>query len=102
MDEWTLLLERLKQTFQGVELSGAIRLRFPDDERTLRIGHRDAPDRIEENGAGESATEFEATRAVALKIFSRELDPTKALATGKLKMSGDLGLALKVSELLKP
>lgn len=43
-----------------------------------------------------------ADSADYLRIFNRELDPMQAFMQGKLKMQGDLGLAMKLSQFFKP
>lgn len=42
-----------------------------------------------------------ADSADYLKIFTREIDPMKAFMQGKLKVQGDLSLAMKMSQFFK-
>jgi putative sterol carrier protein len=40
-------------------------------------------------------------RADFIKMFAGQMNPTSAFMTGRLKIKGDLGLAMKLEKLLK-
>jgi len=50
-------------------------------------------------GAGEADTTIQATEENFLAISRGELNPTTAYMTGKLKIKGDMGAALKLQKL---
>ena len=50
-------------------------------------------------GAGEADTTITATEENFLAISRGELNPTTAYMTGKLKIKGDMGAALKLQKL---
>ena len=50
-------------------------------------------------GAGEADCTISASEETLLKIASGEANPTTAYMTGKLKISGDMGAALKLQKL---
>ena len=44
---------------------------------------------------------FKGTDENFIKLFTGKLKPERALLTGKIKMSGDIGLAMKLGQILK-
>jgi putative sterol carrier protein len=50
-------------------------------------------------GAGEADTTLQATEENFLAVTRGELNPTTAYMTGKLKIKGDMGAALKLQKL---
>jgi putative sterol carrier protein len=50
-------------------------------------------------GTGEADTTIQATEENFLAISRGELNPTTAYMTGKLKIKGDMGAALKLQKL---
>jgi putative sterol carrier protein len=50
-------------------------------------------------GAGEADTSIQASEENFLAITRGELNPTTAYMTGKLKIKGDMGAALKLQKL---
>lgn len=100
MDNWDTLRKRLYQTFHGADLRANIKLTFEDGRNMMVAVDHDSVD-IADNSTETASCEFKATLAHALDIFNRKLSTPKAIVTGKLKVRGDLGLALKVGDLLK-
>lgn len=49
----------------------------------------------------EAQCTFKGTDSNFIDLFTGKLKPERALLTGKIKMSGDIGLAMKLSQLLK-
>ena len=54
--------------------------------------------RVQE-GEGEADTTISASEETFVKIVNGEQNPTSAFMTGKLKVSGDLGNAMKLQQL---
>jgi putative sterol carrier protein len=50
-------------------------------------------------GAGDAACTISASEETLLKIAHGEANPTTAYMTGKLKIAGDMGAALKLQKL---
>ena len=50
-------------------------------------------------GAGDADTTIAASEADFMKIVSGEQNPTSAYMTGKLKIKGDMGAAMKLQKL---
>ena len=81
-------------------LGGTLKFDFGADGSVL-IDGKSMPNSVEA-GQGKSA---ETTIVIALADFNRllhsEMDPTTALMQGKLRVAGDMSLAMKVDALLK-
>lgn len=60
----------------------------------------ESPAVIETSAAGEPDTTLKITPDNAEKLLAGTLDPTMAFMTGKLKVEGSMGVALKVGSLL--
>jgi putative sterol carrier protein len=52
-----------------------------------------------DQGAGEADVTISASQEVFEKIISGEQNPTSAYMTGKLKLKGDMGAAMKLQKL---
>jgi len=50
-------------------------------------------------GGGEAPTTIEASEETFMKIVNGEQNPTSAFMTGKLKVRGDMGQAMKLQQL---
>ncbi len=81
-------------------LGGTVKLDFGDDGSVF-IDGKSQPNSVTD-GAGKNA---DCTIGVALETFERlarrELDPTSAFMQGKLRVAGDMGLAMKLGPLLQ-
>ncbi len=51
------------------------------------------------DGAGEADCTISASEETLVKIANGDANPTTAYMTGKLKISGDMGAALKLQKL---
>jgi putative sterol carrier protein len=65
---------------------------------TWKVDVRDGVISVTEGGGDADAT-IQATEENLLKISKGELNPTTAYMTGKLKIKGDMGAALKLQKL---
>jgi len=81
-------------------IGGTIKLDFGDDGSVF-IDGKSSPNSVTD-GAGKNA---DCTITVGLDTFEkmarRELDPTSAFMQGKLRVAGDMGLAMKLGPLLQ-
>jgi putative sterol carrier protein len=50
-------------------------------------------------GDGDADTTIQASEETFMKIVNREQNPTTAFMTGKLKVRGDMGAAMKLQQL---
>lgn len=101
MDDLALLRQRVTEVFENSNINSRIRLRFAEDGTSWLVTVGKSVEAIEATNEGDARTEFKATLPNALAVFNRKLSPARAMMTLKLKISGDLGLALTVTELLK-
>lgn len=81
-------------------LGGTVKLDFGDDGSVF-IDGKSTPNCVTE-GADKNA---DCTISVSMDTFEklarREIDPTSAFMQGKLRVAGDMGLAMKLSPLLQ-
>ncbi len=101
MDDEALLKQRLTEVFEDSGLNKTIRMTFTDQGTSWLVKVGQSVESIDETPDGKSTTEFKATFANALAIFDRKLSAKKALMLRKLKVSGELGVAMTVTGLLK-
>ena len=81
-------------------LGGTLKFDF-GDRGSVFIDGKSSPNSVSD-GLGQSA---DCTITLSLetfeKLISRQLDPTSAFMQGKLRVAGDMGLAMKLSPILQ-
>ena len=81
-------------------LGGTIKIDLGADG-SIFIDGRSSPNSVS-SGEGKSADcTLSASFETFEKIFKREMDPTSAFMQGKLKVSGDMGLAMKLGPIVQ-
>lgn len=95
------LIAEIKQKLQfAPPLNARIQFDLGDDGQILLDG-RQAPPAVTEAVDDDAETTLKLSKENAKKLVDGMLDPTMAFMTGKLKVSGKMGYALKLSSLLE-
>ena len=93
-----IILEEIKKQAENVSPLGA-KLKFVLDENILMIdGSGDT--NIVSTDDGESDTTIITSVETLAKLKSGDLNPMMAVMGGKVKIKGDMGLAMKLQSLL--
>ena len=88
-------LEALKEKIGDQEVDGSVRLEFTD-EGALRIDEQGA--RLDDGS--EADVTISADMNTFRGMFEGDVNPTTAFMTGRLKIAGDMGVAMRVASLL--
>ena len=97
MDLAELTEELRKQASRNVKLGYKVKFVF-DDGLIFWDGTADRPTISEEDG--EADTTLRLSEENFRKLLAGNLDPTLAYMTGKLKVEGKLGVAMKINSML--
>jgi putative sterol carrier protein len=84
----------LGEKFAGADLAGTVKFEI-EDEGAIRVA-----DGVVSIGDGETDVTISATLDTFRDIFDGALSPTAAFMTGRMRIDGDMGLAMKLSQLL--
>ena len=95
LDPLAKALEALRDKTRGQTLDGSVKLDFTD-LGSLRLDEKGA--RMDDGSEADCTItgDLETFRS----MFDGELSPTGAFMSGKIKIDGDMGVAMKVSSLL--
>lgn len=86
--------EALKEKFSGHDFSGSVKFDVTDEGVILvRDGEISTED-------GEADVTITASLDTFRAMFDGDLSPTAAYMTGKIKIDGDMGAAMKLSQIL--
>lgn len=88
-------LAALREKVGDQTMDGSVRLDF-EDEGALRIDEQGA--RMDDGS--EADVTISASLDTFRKMFEGEMSPTGAFMSGRLKVDGDMGMAMKVAGLL--
>ena len=91
-----MISERLGDDDSGV--GKKVKMDFGDDGCVL-IDMTSAPHGVSTDD-GDAECTISASAETFQELFEGELDPTAAFMTGKIKIDGDMGQAMKLSQLL--
>jgi len=93
-DVITAAVAALNEKMGGEGFSGTAKFAIEDEGSII----------IDENGASASDADADVTLTASAEVFQAilegEQNPTAAFMTGKLKVDGDMGLAMKLSGVL--
>ena len=88
-------LEALKEKVGGQTVDGAVKLDF-EDEGALRIDESGP----KMDDGSEADVTIRGSIDTFKSMFDGDLSPTSAFMTGKIRIEGDMGVAMKVASLL--
>ena len=90
------MTERIR-TVVGTESSMTARVKFDTDEGVVFIDTTQVPNQVT-NEDQEADCTLEISAKNALKMLDGDLNPMTAFMMGKLKVKGDMGVAMKVAQ----
>ncbi len=97
MDLADLTEELRRRAGQNVKLG--YKVKFILDDGTIFWDGTEHPPAIGNDDAGDATTTIKITGENLQKLMAGGLDPTLAYMTGKLKVEGSMGVALKLTSL---
>ena len=86
----------LNRRLEGAGLDGAVRFVIEDEGAVLI----DAGGAAADSGAGDADCTLTASAETFQDILAGDLDPTAAFMSGRLRVDGNMGLAMKLGTLL--
>ena len=93
-----IIAEQLRKQAENVSPLGA-RLKFVLDEEVIMIDGS-GEENVVSMEDGEADTVIITSKETLIKLKSGELNPMMAVMGGKVKIKGDMGLAMKLQSLL--
>ena len=88
----------LREKFAGADFAGSVTFDVEDEGAILvvegEVSTGGGP------GDGDTDVTISASLDTFREIFDGELSPTAAYMTGRMKIDGDMGLAMKLSQIL--
>jgi putative sterol carrier protein len=90
------LTERIR-TVVGTESSMTAKVKFDTDEGVVFIDTTQVPNQVT-NEDQEADCTLEISAKNALKMLDGDLNPMTAFMMGKLKVKGDMGVAMKIAQ----
>ncbi|MCE6990821.1 SCP2 sterol-binding domain-containing protein [Dyadobacter sp. CY323] len=94
-----ILTDRIKEIL-GTNSGLNATARFVTEEGTVFVDGKSIPNSVSNDDLEADAT-FEVSTKNALKLIDGEMNAMMALMTGKLKIDGDMGVAMKIAETFK-
>ena len=88
----------LREKFAGADFAGSVKFDIEDEGAILvtdgEVGTGDSP------GDNDADVTINAALDTFREIFDGALSPTAAYMTGRMRIDGDMGLAMKLSQIL--
>jgi putative sterol carrier protein len=84
----------LREKFGGADFAGSVKFDV-EDEGVITVQDGDVS-----TEDGEADVTISASLDTFREIFDGELSPTAAYMTGRMKIDGDMGMAMKLSQVL--
>ena len=86
--------EALRDKISGSGFRGSVRFDMSDD------GFLRVEDETVTTGDGEADCTIVASMETFREMFEGDLDPTSAFMTGRIKIDGDMGVAMRLAQVL--
>jgi putative sterol carrier protein len=86
--------EELRAKVSGSGFRGSVRFDMADD------GFLRLQDETVTTGDGEADCTITASMETFREMFEGDLDPTSAFMTGKIRIDGDMGVAMRLAQIL--
>lgn len=93
-DALNAAVQALQAKIDGAGFDGSVKFEM-EGEGVIRIA-----DGAVSTDDGDAECTISASAETFQELFEGELDPTAAFMTGKIKIDGDMGQAMKLSQLL--
>ncbi|WP_031526174.1 SCP2 sterol-binding domain-containing protein [Dyadobacter crusticola] len=91
-----ILTDRIK-TMLGTDSGLGATAKFVTEEGVIFVDGKSVPNTVSNEDKEADAT-FEVSTKNALKLIDGDLNAMMAVMTGKLKIDGDMGVAMKIAE----
>lgn len=86
----------LREKFAGADLTGSAKFEI-EDEGAIMVTDGEV---VMDSGAEDADVTISASLDTFREIFDGELSPTAAYMSGQMRIDGDMGLAMKLSQVL--
>lgn len=93
-DRLNMAAEKLREKLDGSGFRGSVRFDMSDDG-VLRL-----QDETVTTEDGEADCTITAAMETFQEMFEGDLDPTAAFMTGKIRIEGDMGVAMRLAQVL--
>lgn len=94
------LVAGLERALAKGPLNGILRINF-DDGSAVVVDGRGTPARLDWNSTEQGACQMTASTATFVELLGGKLDPTMAFMGGKLRITGDMGVAMTLASRLR-
>ena len=99
MEDWDSLFEKARRSFAGSNIGSDVKFAF-DNGRNVHVTAKGSDFSIVADSNAPASTELRMSYADACRLINRELSPSRALATFRLTLKGDMAVAFKVAGVL--
>lgn len=100
MDDWATLYKKFQATFREERLNASVLILFEDG---TNVWYSDLSGEVEfdENTDKPAKCTLKMSYKDADAVINRRLSPMKAILSMRLKVKGDMGLAMRIAQIFK-